>query len=168
MIVATPNHFLQPQIQGTIDHHDKVEYTLVDDYAFMWLENDTIYRRIVYKKDHDSDNAWMTDLASTPDAAAVLGFKECGPSDGAAILHDRGYQVFGTLKLTHFPSGEFQKQEGGVWVDCDEPWTRLRCDKLYRQMCIYGGMTPFRANVEFIALRVGAISGRNGWRWYFS
>jgi hypothetical protein len=167
MIISTPNHYIQPQIQS-ITKNDKVEYDLVDDYCFMWVEDDTTYRRIVYRADKATNIDWMTDLASVPDQAGLLGFKECGASDGAAILHDRGYQVFGALKLPSFPTGEFQKLDGSKWIDCTDAWTRLRCDKLFREMCIYGGMSKWRANVEFVALRVGAITPSNGIKWYFS
>jgi Protein of unknown function (DUF1353) len=167
MIVSTPTQFVQPEIQGTVTDQ-KLEYTLVSDYGYMWLENDTIYIRRVFATDPITGKKWTTDLASTPGFAGLLNFKPCGPSDGGAILHDRGYEVFGELKLGKFPDGEFQKQENGVWVNCDEPWTRLRCDKLYYNMCVSGGMSVWRARTEFLALRIGAISKRNGLRWYFS
>lgn len=167
VIFSTPEIFQQPIIQS-VSRHNNVEYRLALDYCFEDEENGNRYRRTVFRTDPNCDCEWDTDLASKPDAAAIIGFRKLGPSDAAAILHDRAYQIFGRLKLDRFPPGEFQILKDGQWVDSDERWTRLRCDRLYRRMCILGGMPGWRANVEFLALRIGAVSRKNGLRWYFS
>lgn len=167
VVLSTPENFQQPVIQS-ISRGNRVEYRLAMDYCFEWEENGKRYRRTVFKTDPACECDWETDLASTPDGAALLGFRKLGPSDAGAILHDRGYEIFGALKQDQFPPGEFQVLQDGQWVDCPERWTRLRCDQLYRRMCILGGMPVWRANIEFAALRVGAISRKNGLRWYFS
>lgn len=162
MIISTAQDFKFPAIQysGT---DGKREYRLLDDYCFEWNEKGFWYRRTVFKLDPGTQKEDGTDLASVPDEASALGFEQAGCSDAAAVLHDNGY-----FRLGKFLPGEFQILKNGKWIDCTEPFLRLRCDLLFRQMCILGGMPVWRANVEFAALRVGAISRRNGVKWYFS
>lgn len=161
MIVSTPDNYIQPAIQHL--GGKKHLYRLLDDYRFEWRDKDGyIYARTVYMMDYE------TDLASVPTKAQGLGFNDSGSSDGAAVLHDQGYRRLGVFK-----PGEFQvlNEANGEWLDALRPHTRKDADKLYKQMCILGGMSKWKARVEYWALRVGAIdkifSGKR-WRWYFS
>lgn len=165
MILATEQDFKLPKIQGVIG--SKRRYILLEDYCFEWQENGNRYRRTVFAHLEvcgiNPGEGCTTDLASVPPFAAPLGFEPAGPSDGGSVLHDDDYRRLGI-----FPPGAFQIFKNGAWVDCDEKFTRLRADKLYRRRCILGGMPKWKATVEFLALRVGAVSVRNGLRWYFS
>jgi hypothetical protein len=163
MIVSTLDNFVHPEIQS-VSRGESVQYRLVDDYCFEWAEAGNTYRRTVFK------NNWLTDLATTPDFASTFGFRKCGTSDAAATLHDRGYQLFGLFKLKAFPAGEFTVlTPAGTWVDANPKyWTREKCDRLYRRMCEAGGMPAWRAEVEFLSLRLGALSKKNGFAWFFS
>ncbi len=165
MIFATEQNFVQPAIQSK-SLGEKVSYRLTDDYCFEYVDMGIRYRRIVFMDDPISEEETDTDLASTPDGAAVIGFRKLGTSDGAAVMHDRGYEIFGEKKLKSFPAMEFQAFIYDKWITIDRKWTRLDCDKLYRRMCIAGGMPVWRANVEFLALRLGAV--HHSLRWYFS
>jgi|GEM_PF-2173611 len=163
MIISNSENYIQPEIQS-VSKGESVQYRLVDDYCFEWEEKGERYRRTVFK------NNWLTDLATTPDFASTFGFRKCGTSDGAATLHDRGYQLFGTFRLKAFPAGEFTiMTPKGTWIDANPRyWSRSKCDELYRIMCIAGGMPVWRAHVEFWALRIGAFSKKNGFAWFFS
>ncbi len=169
MIISKADNFLQPAIQS-VSFGDEVMYQLIEDYCYEWTEEDTDkvkkrYRRTVFA------NKWITDLASVPDLAAPIGFRKLGTSDGAATLHDREYQLFGFWKLPAFPPGEFTVYNpvNDTWGDAEPKyWKRVQCDRLYQRMCIAGGMPLWRAEVEFWALRFGAISKKNGLAWFFS
>lgn len=166
MILATEQDFKMPKIQAVIG--SKRRYIVLEDYCFQWGENRNLYRRTVFAHPETcaitpDKEGCTTDLKSSPDFAAAIGFDHAGPGDGGAVPHDDDYFHLGV-----FPPGAFQVLKDGAWVDCDEKYTRLRADKLYRRRCILGGMPVWKANIEFLALRVGAISRRNGLRWYFS
>lgn len=170
MILATEQDFKMPKIQAVIGR--KRRYILLEDYCFEWEENGNRYRRTVFANlevcSINPGDGCTTDLASTPPFAAPLGFEAAGPSDGGAVLHDDDYLRCAGKNPIGFAPGAFQILKDGAWVDCHEKFTRLRADKLYRRRCIAGGMPVWKANVEFLALRVGAVSRRNGLRWYFS
>jgi hypothetical protein len=167
MILATVEAFNLPAIQGVPG--PKRRYRLTDDYRFEWEENGKRYARTVYRMDQAAKSETITDLASVPDdgpagaLAGSIGIDNAGPSDGGAAIHDNGYE-----RLGKFLPGEFQVLVGDEWVDCHEPFTRLRCDKLYFKMIRLGGMSLPKACIEFASLRVGAVSIRNGVKWYFS
>ncbi len=168
MIISTDKDFHHPVVQS-ISKDNEVTYRLADDFCYQWEEGGEQWRRVVFREDANCGCDWKTDLASVPDAAALVGFRKLGTSDAAAIIHDRGYQLFGAQKVSEFPKGEYQTLVNGEWVDAEpRRWTRLKCDRLYKRMCISGGMSRWRAEVEFLALRVGAFSKRNGLKWYFS
>jgi len=171
MILATEQDFKMPKIQAVIGN--KRRYILLEDYCFEWEEKGNRYRRTVFANVEvcsvtPGKEGCTTDLASVPPFAAPLGFEPAGPSDGGSIIHDDDYFRLGGKNPIGFGPGAFQVLRDGQWVDCDEKYTRMRADKLYRRRCIAGGMSKVGATIEFLALRIGAISIRNGFRWYFS
>lgn len=159
MIISTEKDFKFPIIQycGT---DGKREYRMLDDYCFQYFEKGNWYRRTVFKIDPSTGKEDESDLASVPDPAVALGYEQAGCSDGASETHDNG-----CARRGKFLPGEFQILKDGTWVDCTEPYSRLRCDLLFFKMLRLGKM-PFRkALTEFLAVRVGNFSTG---RWYFS
>lgn len=182
-VYATEQDFQLPKIQGVIG--DKRRYILLEDYCFEWEENGKRYRRTVFANPavcrlNPGKDGCTTDLASVPDSgiagaiAGTIGIDQAGPSDGGSVIHDDDYRRMSGTSLFKrkipigFPPGAFQILRNGVWIDCVEKYTRLRADKLYRRRCILGGMKPWKADLEFTSLRIGAVSLKNGLRWYFS
>jgi len=170
MIVATEEKFEMPAIQGIVGKNRN--YRLTDDYRFEWVEKGKRYARTVYKMDQGTKSETETDLASTPDEgplgaiAGTVGISCAGPSDGGAVVHDNGYERHGDFK-----QGEFQVLVGEEWVDCTEPFPRLRCDLLFFKMIRLGGMPLRKALTEFVSLRVGGVKGisrKGGLKWFFS
>ena len=175
MIFSTERDFKQPIIQYVGKGKER-RYDIIEPYCFEWEENGTFYRRYV----NSTVDACIvgapescledTDLASVPKLAGIssaLGFEPYGPSDGAAILHDQAYRCKG-----NFGFGEFMILQDSGWIDCQEPFTRKRADALYRKMAILGGMSKAKADIEWAALRLGAIPKEGKFKqkmaWYFS
>lgn len=174
MILSTPEHFQQPAIQGTVGPDRK--YNLTDDYCFEWTgtkgpEKGKRYRRTVFRVDPACDCLSESDLASVPGFGAPLGFEVAGPSDAGGIIHDHDYfRLFTKHSLGYFMPGEFQIFDENLsdWVDCTEPYTRARADAGYRWRISLGGMSKYKAWIEWISLRVGAKVSGITWRAYFS
>lgn len=161
--IATMQDFVQPKLQGTIS--SKRAYMLIEDYTIEWEEKGNLYRRTVFEC---GKICKVSDMASVPMFAEGIGFDGNGPSDGAAIVHDDDYEKLGRKGSTGFGAGEFTIKVGDVWIDCTEKYDRSRSDARYRKNCIAGGMPKWKARLEFLALRVGALTFKNRMSWYFS
>jgi hypothetical protein len=131
------------------------EYLLYDDFIHEWKEPDgRRCRQITYK-------GFVTDIASTPDVCAPLGYKPDGLHRYAALGHDRRYQRRGLM--TGFdilgPYQEFDpiREE---WMDKDRQFSRKECDIRFLEDMLACGTTPLKAKTMYFAVR---IFGRLAW-----
>lgn len=128
-------------------------YLLLEDYSCTWVREGVTFKRTVKK-------GFLTDKASTPQFAYSLGFTPEGDYEGAALVHDRGYQAKGRFK-----TGEYTYYAGnGEWRDVLGPVSRSECDRLFLNMMKSFGVPMIKRQLMYRAVRAfGWISGGLGW-----
>lgn len=124
-------------------------YILAHDYEWRWKRKGKAYR-IYVPKGFEYDGASVPRLAWT-----LSGLTPDGLIRAAALIHDWIYEHKGKL-----PKGSWQVKDG-KWRDVGTVWKRKHADKIFKTIMLESGVSRYRANVAYAAVRLG---GWIAWR----
>jgi len=114
-------------------------------WTFTWLAEGVLWQ-INIPQGFEFDGASVPRILWT-----ITGLTPHGELEPAALVHDYLYRYGGVL-----PTGAFWRSG----VECDHPWTRKECDKLFARIMRESGVPKWRRRLAYIGVRMG------GWRFF--
>lgn len=144
-----------------------VEYELVEEYTYYWMDAKGRINRIVVPK------GTKTDGASVPQFAwSISGIRPDGLIRAAALIHDWIYNNRGNLPdgshtiwnggVDQFFDAYYQREQkhlvqmayGHMWIDDGRPFSHRQADKLFAHMMTEAKMKPARVTAAYVSVRL--------------